>query len=117
MRHPRQACHYLSEGYSACPSHPWRKDVITDTRDIGQADHEGIIVRRITGQLRWLIVWRWERWEVRGRVQRLGGGMVGDLDSSLLQVGIPNVVKVGETGYETEGALLGGQSVIDQVMA
>ena len=43
--------------------------------------------------------------------------MVGDLDSSLLQVGIPNVVKVGETGYETEGALLGGQSLIDQVMA
>ena len=47
----------------------------------------------------------------------VGGGMVGDLDSSLLQVGIPNVVKVGETGNETEGALLGGQSVIDQVMA
>ena len=45
------------------------------------------------------------------------GGMVGRLDSSLLQVGISNVGKVGETGNETEGALLGGQSVIDQVMA
>ena len=45
------------------------------------------------------------------------GGMVGRLDSSLLQVGISNVGKVGETGNETEGALLGGQSLIDQVMA